>query len=76
MKVAGTIVTTLIEYAEVDMGDQEIPEGEIAELFMKVAMTFSDRKVIGKNVLFSVLARIACDAPQVDDPNLPETDVP
>jgi hypothetical protein len=63
MIVAGTIVTTLIEYVEVDMGDQDIPEGELGEMFMKVAMTISDRKIAGKSVQFSVLARVV--APEV-----------
>lgn len=59
MIVTGTIVTTTIEYVEVDMGDQEIPDGDLGEMFMKVAMTLSDRKVIGKHVQFSALGKLA-----------------
>jgi hypothetical protein len=59
MIVTGTIVTTIVEFVEVDMGDQEIPEGEMGEMFMKVAMTLSDRKVVGKSVLFTPLGKLA-----------------
>jgi hypothetical protein len=62
MKAIGVIVTTLIEHVDVDLPD-DLPESEVGELFMRIAMTLSSKTLLSKQVQFCPLARGLPDPP-------------
>jgi len=58
MRILGTMVTTIIEGVDVELPD-DLPNSEVAELFMKICMTLAQEKIfISKDTKFCPLSRI------------------